>query len=238
MSKLHIHNSLQKNIDNIDKKSYENIFFYIYSIKNINKIPHQLILMKKYNSNYSFFKLEDKKISINKSIKNIIKNVESIGVKKMNKAKKKIFTTEGYQIHDKNLYIFINVTNLVDIYTYTKNDKLIWTTKYEILNYKKIFNTKVEKETVLYFFNNYEQLTFENEKTNTIVYLEVNENNSVLELMNTFDKELNKFYCVHVQKIKNIKNIIRVVISNPILIIGNKFYFDKSHNLSILSIFE
>ena len=30
MSKLHIHNSLQKNIDNIDKNSYENIFLYIF----------------------------------------------------------------------------------------------------------------------------------------------------------------------------------------------------------------
>ena len=57
-------------------------YFYIYSIKNINKIPHQLILMKKYSNNYDLIKYEDKKVSINKNIKNIIKNIENIGVKK------------------------------------------------------------------------------------------------------------------------------------------------------------
>ena len=156
----------------------------------------------------------------------------------MNTAKKKVFTTQGYQIYNENLYIFINVSNLVDIHTYTKNDKLIWTTKYEILNYKKIFNTKVDKKFILYYLNNYEELSFDDEQTNVVVYLEVNENNSVLDVMNPFDKNINKFYCTHVEKVKNKNNILRVVISNTKNINDNKFYFNKSNNLSIISIFE
>ena len=56
--------------------------------------------------------------------------------------------------------------------------------------------------------------------------------------MNSFDKNINKFYCTHVEKVKNKNNILRVVISNTKNINDNKFYFNKSNNLSIISIFE
>lgn len=238
MSNLNIVNSLMKNLDRIKVDSFDNIFFYIYSIKTTRKKEHQYILMEKDNNKYNLIKYNKKKGTIKNSIKKITNNINSIGVKKLNKAKKKIFNTEGYFVKNDNIYILINVKNIVDIYTYNKNDKLIWATKHEILNYKKIFNNKIDKNFITFFLNNYRNLSFENEYSFITLYLETNEDMSILEIINSFDKNLKKFYCIHVQKIKNREKIIRVIIDKVENIIDNKLFFNNSNNLNIISIFE
>ena len=93
-----------------------------------------------------------------------------------------------------------NYKNIVDIYTYNKNDKLIWATKHEILNYKKILNNKIDKNFINFFLNNYKSFSFENEHSFITLYLETKKDISILEIINSFDKILKKFYCIHVKK--------------------------------------
>ena len=89
MSNLNIVNSLMKNLDRIKVDSFDNIFFYIYSIKTTRKKEHQYILMEKDNNKYNLIKYNKKKGTIKNSIKKITNNINSICVKKLNKAKKK-----------------------------------------------------------------------------------------------------------------------------------------------------
>tara|TARA_B100000963_G_scaffold348556_1_gene356281 strand:- start:9886 stop:10602 length:717 start_codon:yes stop_codon:yes gene_type:complete len=238
MTNLNIVNDLKKNLDRIKVDSFNNIFFFIYSIKITRNKQHQYILMEKDNNKYNLIKYNKKNGSIKNSIKKISNKINSIGVKKLNKAKKKIFNTEGYFEKNENIYIFINVKNIVDIYTYNKNDKLIWATKHEILNYKKILNNKIDKNFINFFLNNYRSFSFENEHSFITLYLEIKEDISILEIINSFDTDLKKFYCIHVQKIKNRGKIIRVIIDKVENIIDNKFFFNTSNNLNIISIFE
>lgn len=238
MTNLNIVNDLKKNLDRIKVDSFNNIFFYIYSIKTTRNKQHQYILMEKNNNKYNLIKYNKKNGSIKNSIKKISNNINSIGVKKLNKAKKKIFYTEGYFENNENIYIFIKVKNIVDIYTYNENDRLIWATKHEILNYKKILNHKIDKNVINFFLNNYKSFSFENEHSFITLYLETKEDMSILEIINSFDKILKKFYCIHVQKIKNKEKIIRVIIDKVDNIIDNKFFFNNSNNLNIISIFE
>lgn len=238
MINLNIVKNLKKNLDKIKVDSFNNIFFYIYTIKTTRKKLHQYILMEKDNNKYNLIKYNKKNGTIKNSIKKITNNINNLGVKKLNDVERKIFNTEGYFVKNENMYIFINVKNIVDIYTYNKNDKLIWATKHEIINYKKILNYKVNKKFINFLLTNYNSFTFENEHSFITLYLEIKKDTNILDIINSFDKIFKKFYCIHVKKFKNIDKIIRVIVDKVENINDNKFFFNNSNYLNIISIFE
>ena len=242
---LNMHESLKrKDINKINTKHYNTTHIFFYTIKYKNGVPYILFLLKKNKKKISLPNYNKEKI--NKEIRDIKNNISKIGNQKLNKLKKLEYSYKGIFEYSNDLYLFYNVKNVVDVYTYRVKDKYYWCTFYEILNYKRFLKCKVHKKLSNFLYDNIDLFKLYDTNYNEIkhpitIYLEVKKNDNILNIINAYDEEKQMNVCIHTNKVKKNKNMIRAILFYEVpdnIILNNAFYFPNNKHLSIISIFE
>lgn len=223
--------------------NYKNIYTLFYTVKVCNNIPYLLILFEKKSNKNLYLPTFNKKLSYDKNLRIIIKNIKNIGNKKLNLIDKQNFTLQGSLEQESNLFLFYNCKNLADIYTYKVNDKLYWCSLFEIINFQKCLKYNFFKNHLNFIMENYEIFLFKvDKKTINIpmqIYLELNNRTNIINLLNNFDEKLQKKIIEHTHNVvKNKKTIRCLLFDNDFEVRGEKIFYDNSNNFIIISIFE